>query len=131
MAFPPHRRGWTRGLLWVPVVLPVSPAQAGMDPFGGSTEPIVLRVSPAQAGMDRFSGPGRCREDRVSPAQAGMDLTRPEVASQRRGFPRTGGDGPMVDRKVTLRRLFPPHRRGWAPRRSDLVGLPRWTLYVR
>ena len=49
----------------------------------------------------------------VSPARAGMDRREVASGSPPVGFPRTGGDGPVITYPEIGSAPFPPHGRGW------------------
>ena len=141
--FPPHRRGWTHSLRWRPGGPCVSPAQAGMDllpahprldilgfPRTGGDGPLWPERPAVASSFPPHRRGWTCQctaggnPGRVSPAQAGMDPCRGTAPGAARSFPRTGGDGPGLYHDGKEVRRFPPHRRGWTLRRSDLVGLP-------
>ena len=113
--FPPHTRGWTRGIFFGCYGLGVSPAHAGMDPDrmecarGTQRFPRTRGDGPG-AGPQPGSGSPfpphtrgwTCKEPSsplgaaVSPAHAGMDRRQSIRARELFRFPRTRGDGPGV-----------------------------------
>ena len=49
----------------------------------------------------------------VSPARAGMDPRSTPTSWSACCFPRTRGDGPIVEAEIGTLSVFPPHARGW------------------
>ena len=110
----------------------VSPARAGMDPQSADHLTITLGFprtrgdGPTVSGpLDHHAGfpphargwtliirPGNVAVP-VSPARAGMDLLCLEQLAEPSRFPRTRGDGPLLQIRYTSRQEFPPHARGW------------------
>ena len=60
--------------------------------------------------LERTNGDMRAA---VSPARAGMDQSSDLFDGPAEGFPRTCGDGPLVDWLLLWAPRFPPHVRGW------------------
>ena len=59
VAFPPHRRGWTRCLPACGIDFAVSPAQAGMDPQQASEEETTEGFPRTGGDGPRFNGLGQ------------------------------------------------------------------------
>ena len=132
----PHARGWTRRSLPSPVLPPVFPARAGMDPFGRARALPAFRLprtrgdgpapdltggrvnasSPHARGWTRASRQ-RTRPSSVFPARAGMDPRRRFSGCRFTCLPRTRGDGPAPPAFETGTAESSPHARGWTLRR--------------
>ena len=132
--FPPHTRGWTRVCRAHVRSGCVSPAHAGMDPLARkrwtlmSCFPRTRGDGPRHRWSDLSPWPfpphtrgwtaprllaprGRA----VSPAHAGMDPSFGATFEVTASFPRTRGDGPLMDSHFGREGMFPPHTRGWTP----------------
>ena len=130
--FPPHTRGWTDYWNARKTDPQVSPAHAGMDRGtrsgarwwasfprtrgDGPGKPAVLdpeRGFPPHTrgwtGYRKTPLPGSL----VSPAHAGMDPRSGSRTAAVQSFPRTRGDGPLVQPTDGPAVTFPPHTRGW------------------
>ena len=143
--FPPRLRGWTLLPGALVRMQDVSPALAGMDPYGpaesthSSSFPRACGDGPDVCSIEvrRVQFPPRLRgwtlrfgslshHWPVSPALAGMDPSRWLRDFLLECFPRACGDGPASAVERSGGRLFPPRLRGWTPegraaRRRDLV----------
>ncbi len=131
-ALPPHGRGWTVDWNAMTEILQASPARAGMDltslkgdndllcfPRTGGDGPV--RVAHGAKGIPlpphgrgwTASTELHLRVVKASPARAGMDPREVRDIPLGGGFPRTGGDGPVVGHVCYLGTWLPPHGRGW------------------
>ena len=130
--FPPHARGWTRGVRLRRRARGVSPARAGMDParlpvagdmwrfprtrgdgpIGLIPLPPHASFPPHARGWTRPLWAAALRGG-VSPARAGMDPAGAMLEKTRHRFPRTRGDGPVRGEGGMDDHAFPPHARGW------------------
>ena len=138
--FPPHTRGWTESDYIFSAIGDVSPAHAGMDLGCATTSTPSLRFPrtrgdgpPVGKGIQKvkefpphtrgWTGAEHAQPVRraVSPAHAGMDLVRGRRTMERRGFPRTRGDGPWRATVDNLLPQFPPHTRGWTRKGKGLA----------
>ena len=128
----PHTRGWTRIQRLAGRDDCGFPAHAGMDRFmargparrqwfprtrgDGPMSAAMSRrrssVSPHTRGWTRLGQPVDRRTDGF-PAHAGMDPRSTSSAAWSSGFPRTRGDGPVLERLPRLERMVSPHTRGW------------------
>ena len=129
--FPPHTRGSTGETRPLDTHPPVSPAYAGIDPFGRMSSLICTRfprirgdrpvADRALADASRFpphtrgstvgvSAVGACAL--VSPAYAGIDRRRSTQSTSQRSFPRIRGDRPDPELFGIIYTMFPPHTRG-------------------
>ena len=140
MEFPPHTRGWTVWIHASPQRSEVSPAHAGMDlwavrrdasppcfprtrgdgphPDGGSDR--IPLFPPHTRGWTHEPPVGEYL-GLVSPAHAGMDRPSRLGGWQRFSFPRTRGDGPVVEGLEPCEDWFPPHTRGWTSLKGEQV----------
>ena len=140
----PHQRGWTlkRECLRSPSV--GCPAPAGMDPRHTARQrsgPRLPRTSGDGPVVDRAMGLGcaaaphqrgwtpsptlSIRWPAGCPAPAGMDPIPDSARLQRRGLPRTSGDGPYLALLTKLKSQAAPHQRGWTQKDSvedELIG---------
>ena len=130
--FPPHTRGWTFEVVGMVALEDVSPAHAGMDrrrfqwrcrtrgfprtrgdgPSRSSTRNGPRGFPPHTRGWTSLGGSG-AHPLGVSPAHAGMDLQPERAVLPQHRFPRTRGDGPLVELDQNTEEWFPPHTRGW------------------
>ena len=132
--FPPHRRGWTvhgpgpaRGRS-----RPCFPRTGGDGPAIRNDANGWASVSPAQAGMDLPTPAAVLPRPLFPPHRRGWTVSpgRP-IPLRELGFPRTGGDGPVILPSPMLVRASFPRTGGDGPfygqsrRRERLVSFPR------
>ena len=130
----PHARGWTARRNALSAIPGGFPARAGMDPVRGtpgfprrwiprtrgdgpSASDRGYRLapdSPHARGWTTIRRAPRCAT-RGFPARAGMDPKGSQVRAQRRGIPRTRGDGPACVADDEGPGTDSPHARGWTP----------------
>ena len=128
----PHTRGWTRRAYPLHTSRSGFPAHAGMDPrlrLDRRPDPGFPRtrgdgpvlpyqpagpcsVSPHTRGWTPAE-PALLAGTRGFPAHAGMDPCGPAPAPTATRFPRTRGDGPVLDQKEAEKPAVSPHTRGW------------------
>ena len=128
----PHTRGWTPVRLRGREHRQGFPAHAGMDrlhladsppalglprtrgdgPQVGTYAQYVPAASPHTRGWTRWWS-CRCLSPRGFPAHAGMDPASDPPDRDRRGLPRTRGDGPCSGSAPVTHPQASPHTRGW------------------
>jgi len=135
LACSPRRRGWSEGVTWQQIGIPVLPAQAGVVRDAGGGQPGLPRapraggggpllrptLAPARPCSPRRRGwsGGPVPPDRravVLPAQAGVVRRSPRCRPARSRAPRAGGGGPVLSKKNKGLVQCSPRRRGWSGR---------------
>ena len=100
------------------------PRTGGDGPYAGAQLSRLTEAAPHQRGwtpvdLDIVHRAAGC------PAPAGMDPIPDSARLQRRGLPRTSGDGPYLALLTKLKSQAAPHQRGWTQKDSvedELIG---------
>ena len=100
------------------------PRTRGDGPRDGRGERHLPPVPPHPRGWSHLLA-GVPVIEQGSPAPAGMVPTECRPCPARQRFPRTRGDGPIVDPGGPLTIAVPPHPRGWSRRTNVIADEPR------